>query len=101
MDDFAGQLKERGLRATKGRIELLKLLKRAGKPLSVGEILERPTVRLDQVTLYRALETLADAGFVRKGIGFDRAMHFEYAGKSHHHHLVCMDCGFSRQCVVC
>ena len=100
MEDFKAQLREKGLRATRGRIALLGLLKRSATPLSVGEILERSSGHLlDQVSLYRALECLADVGLLRRGIG--PVMWYEFAGKSHHHHLVCSDCGLVRNCAVC
>jgi len=100
MDDFKGLLRGKGLRATPGRIALLSLLKRAGEPLSIRDILERSRGDLlDQVSLYRALESLADAGLLYRGVG--PVMRYEYAEGRHHHHLVCVECGFIRQCAAC
>jgi Fur family transcriptional regulator, ferric uptake regulator len=100
MDDFKAHLRGKGLRATPGRVALLSLLRHAGQPLSVGEILERSSKPLlDQVSLYRALESLADVGLLRRGVG--SVMRYEYARSPHHHHLVCVDCGFTRMCANC
>ena len=98
MDDFKELLRSKGLRATPGRIVLLKLLKTSSKPLAVRDMASR-VKSLNQVTLYRALEDLADAGLVRRGVG--PVLQYEYAAHPHHHHLVCLDCGFARQCVAC
>ena len=98
MEDFKAMLRGRGLRATPGRVALLTLLKSVGKPLAVRDLGDK-IKNLNQVTLYRALKDLADAGLVRRGVG--PVMRYEIALGPHHHHLVCTDCGFARQCVTC
>jgi Fe2+ or Zn2+ uptake regulation protein len=101
MQDIRQVLKERGYRVTAGRVALLTILKKSSKPLDIRGILKRAKGHLlDQVTLYRALESFVDAGLVRKGLK-GRAATFEYADKPHHHHLVCTDCGFTRRCLTC
>ena len=101
MHDCKEELNAAGFRATPGRLKLLGVLERARQPLSVSDILERSNGRLlDQVSLYRALESFADRGLLRKGMR-DGVVHYEYAQKPHHHHLVCSDCGFIKQCVPC
>jgi Fe2+ or Zn2+ uptake regulation protein len=47
---------------------------------------------LDEATVYRALEALASSGIIRRvDLGHSHA-HYEFE-KSHHHHIVCTDCG--------
>ncbi len=96
--DAKDELRVSGFRATPGRLALLEILRRANKPLSIKEMLHYSA--LDQVSLYRALDALVAVGLVRKGVQ-ERVAHFEYAAKPHHHHLVCADCGFIRDCKTC
>ncbi|MES2203424.1 MAG: transcriptional repressor [Patescibacteria group bacterium] len=98
--DCKAELRAAGSRATPGRLALLEVLESAHRPLTVDEISNK-LPELNVVTLYRALDALALAGLVRSGIGVKRTSHYEYAGRPHHHHLVCTDCGFIRQCAAC
>ncbi len=97
--DCKDELRQAGSKATPGRLALLGVLEAANKPLTVNE-LEKSLRRLNLVTLYRALESLVQAGLVRRGV-HGRVAHFEYAGKPHHHHMVCADCGFNKVCNSC
>lgn len=98
--DCKVELRAAGSRATPGRLALLTVLERERKPLTVADI-ARKLSSLNQVTLYRALDALAAAGLIRKGVGVDRTAHYEYAARPHHHHLVCTDCGFAKMCATC
>jgi Fe2+ or Zn2+ uptake regulation protein len=87
-------LHRRGFKATPGRIALLQVLKRAGRPLSISQISKELRSGLDQATIYRALEALTDSGVVRK-VDFQHS-HAYYElieGNPHHHHLLCQGCG--------
>ena len=107
--DFAALLRVQGFKATPGRVALLRVLWLAKQPLTVDEISRK--LDLNVVTVYRALNDFAHKGFVLRGIGAAgidgdmrgdiRAAHFSYPDHLHHHHLVCVDCGFIKQCVNC
>lgn len=94
-DHFASLLREAGLRATPGRLALLALLAKEQAPVTVEYLTKQMKGALNHVTLYRALDALAEAGIVvRAGLGHDHA-HYELAvGRPHHHHVVCRLCGF-------
>ena len=97
--DCKVELHEAGSKATPGRLALLKVLEHGRKPLTIKEI-QQTLKDLNLVTLYRALGALVEAGLVRQGV-VGRVARFEYAGKPHHHHLVCTDCGFEQTCRIC
>ncbi len=97
--DCREELHQAGSRATPGRLGVLRLLERERKPLTVAQIAKKLS-DLNEVTIYRILDTLAQAGLVRRGES-NRVMHYEYAKKPHHHHLVCADCGFIKECATC
>ncbi|MGC9602172.1 MAG: Fur family transcriptional regulator [Minisyncoccia bacterium] len=92
--DLKAALKGAGFKATPGRLQLLELLAHTDEPLSVLKIQKRLGKKLNEVTLYRALEAFTAAGLVRRvDLGHDHA-HYELAlGRAHHDHLVCTKCG--------
>lgn len=97
--DFAALLRSQGFKATPGRLALLRALWTAKRPLTVGELAKK--LDLNVVTLYRALESLAARGLLLRGAGMGDAAQFSYPRGLHHHHLICMDCGFIKGCVNC
>jgi len=97
--DFAVLLRSQGFKATPGRVALLRALWLAKRPLTVEKIGEK--LDLNVVTLYRALESLAGRGLLLRGAGAGDAAQYSYPRGLHHHHLICMDCGFIRSCVNC
>jgi Fe2+ or Zn2+ uptake regulation protein len=107
--DFGALLHSRGFRVTTGRIALLRKLWSAKRPLTVDEIGRQ--LDLNVATVYRALTDLTRKSLVIRGIGAAgiggdlrgdiRAAHFSYPKDAHHHHLVCIDCGFIRTCATC
>lgn len=95
----AGLLREAGLRRTRGREGVLRVLLGAGKALSEGEIGARlrGEGRVDKVTVYRVLGRLEAAGLVHRAYVRGRRWHFELAegGGSGgcHPHFSCVGCG--------
>lgn len=87
-------LKEHSYRVTPGRVGLLLFLKRAKKPLSVGDIQTQLDYQIDKVTLYRALEDFVQSKIVAKISLRDTATYYEFVHDDHHHHhIVCERCG--------
>jgi Fe2+ or Zn2+ uptake regulation protein len=91
---YADLLRQAGLRATPSRILLLKVLEKELKPLTVYQIEEKLGEAMNQVTIYRSLDALYKAQMVKRvNLEHDHA-HFELAaGREHHHHAVCRNCG--------
>ena len=95
-------LRAAGYKATAGRVALLDTLARANRELTIAEIQKLLKKKIDEVTIYRALEALASSGIVRR-VDFRHAhAHYELAaGKEHHHHLICTSCGKVEDIAVC
>ena len=97
--DIESSLREAGLRVTKQRVAVLKLLIDKGSPLSHNEISQLLDEPLDKVTLYRVLETLLEAELVHHVQGLDGVWRFcahEYvkAGSAEERqHYKRVDCG--------
>lgn len=86
------QLRERGLRATPARIEVLELLQTKKQPIGI-EVVEKEITTVNKVTLYRMMTDFVKKGLVEEvNLGHGH-MDYELANRPHHHHLVCDDCG--------
>jgi Fe2+ or Zn2+ uptake regulation protein len=91
-------LKAAKLYCTHGRVTILKVLMKAGKPLSQERIAQRSGQKhFDKVTIYRTLESLLKVGLVHKVFMDKRAWHFELAHNCTesqcHPHFTCTSCG--------
>ena len=81
-------------RYTQSRRLLVETLARAGRPLTVPELVEMaPDIPLSSA--YRNVTALMEIGVVRRVAGSDDHGRFELAEElaGHHHHLVCAVCG--------
>lgn len=97
--DFKAVLNRAGFKATPGRVAMLGKLWLVKRPLTVDEL--GRSLNLNVVTLYRALEQLADNGLLLRGAGAGDVMHFSYPRGMHHHHMICMECGHIKACSNC
>lgn len=95
-------LRKNGFRVTKARIDLLLLLRKIGKPLSVQDILSLWKGPPNQATIYRMLTDLANRGIIKHVAIPTGATHFEYTpDHPHHHHVICLDCGMIEDVEQC
>jgi len=93
-ENIIRNLKKTGVKITAPRKEILKVL--SNNPLSareVRQILKEKCINVDLVTIYRTLELFTDLGITKKILFEDKFARFEIVN-GHHHHLVCIKCGF-------
>lgn len=87
-------LRDHGLRPTKARCLLLKLLSRKDNHLSTDEIiraLARQGEKVGTATLYQNLDRLAQHGVLARFAGPDGLMRYD-SNLSPHYHLICRRC---------
>jgi Fur family ferric uptake transcriptional regulator len=87
-------MREQG-RKTKQRDALQAVLEGADRPLSVGELLDAASKRVDGLgvaTVYRAIGSLLDAGWIEAVDIPGEATRYERSDKGHHHHFQCQKC---------
>jgi Fur family ferric uptake transcriptional regulator len=105
LDDKARHmLKGARLYCTEARVAILKVLLGAPGPLSQDQISgQLESHASNRVTVYRTLESLAEAGLVHRVFMEDRAWHFELGDhcteKQCHPHFTCTRCGVT-QCMT-
>ena len=98
--EVAVRLADSQQRYTALRRELVHVLARAGRPLTMPEILGT-SPGLSQSTAYRNVAALIEVGAIRRVAWNDDHGRFELAEElaGHHHHLVCTTCGTARDVV--
>ncbi|MDA8165265.1 MAG: transcriptional repressor [Desulfobacteraceae bacterium] len=96
---ISGLLRENGLRATKGRAEVLALFFETGKPLAQRQIMEMLRLKLDRASVYRILNAFTAAGVIHMAYVDGRHRVYELpdrcSGRSCHPHFSCRSCGMT------
>jgi Fe2+ or Zn2+ uptake regulation protein len=97
----AERLRTDDQRYTDKRRALVEVLQRSGRPLSMPSILEQ-SPGMAQSSVYRNLSVLEHASVVRRIVTNDDHASFELSEdlSSHHHHLICSNCGAIEDFVV-
>jgi Fur family ferric uptake transcriptional regulator len=94
-DAVAARLRRAGQRATPTRNTLVDVLARAGRPLTLPEVLDAEP-GLAQSSAYRNLQLLEQTGVVHRIVTNAEFARYELAEDltgDHHHHLICTVCG--------
>ncbi len=94
--EYAEILRSHGLKHTHNRAAILGYLEMADQPVCAEQIydgLKEQGLAVNLSTVYRTLESLCEAGLVRKFVleSPGKAL-FEYNDSGHRHHLVCLEC---------
>ena len=94
MDSVISILREKGLRVTTQKKDLLEALKL--KPQTVLELytaIQLKKRKIDKTTIYRILTGFVTLGFVKEIHFASRETRYELTNCPHHHHLICETCG--------
>ena len=94
--DIARKLREQGYRLTPQRLMILSAIESSDAHISAEEIYAQVVAKYPHVnisTVYRTLELLKRLGLVTETDFGEGRVRYHPAGKGHHHHLVCQECG--------
>ena len=97
-DDVHGtvsqQLRRARQRYTSGRRQLVELLLRIDRPVTIPELVDEGAAQ-SQSSLYRNLAILEQCGAVRRlaSVGDNARYELDEELTEHHHHVVCSNCG--------
>jgi Fur family ferric uptake transcriptional regulator len=102
--ELSRQLRERGLRATGPRVEVLAALEDLGGHRTADEVRDQLAAAgqpLPRSSVYNVLTSLAEAGLAMTADAGPGAVLYE-AGQQWHHHFVCRSCHriFDVKCVI-
>lgn len=94
---FGDYIKSTGLRETTQRSVVLEAFLATMDHVSVEDmfrILKDDNQKVGYATVYRTMKLIAECGLAREVMFNDGIIRFEHTlGRSHHHHLICTDCG--------
>jgi len=91
--------KENKIKKTLARITILDILKKVKRPIDVVEIivkLKRKKIHVDRVTVFRNINMLVKKGLIDKVEFNEGKYRYESSSLPHHHHIVCTNCGQTR-----
>jgi Fur family ferric uptake transcriptional regulator len=94
--DIVRKLAEQGYRLTPQRIMVISAIEDSDGHISAEEIYAQVIAKYPNVnisTVYRTLELLKQLGLVTVTDLGEGRVRYHPAGKGHHHHLVCQQCG--------
>ncbi len=102
VDDILQEIQQRGHRKSRSRAAVLYELAQAKKPISVQDLrllFEEQNIFFNKTTLYREIETLQKLGYIKELFLRNDTALYEM-NESHHHHLMCTQCGDVRHIVL-
>ncbi|HCR43478.1 MAG TPA: transcriptional repressor [Ruminococcaceae bacterium] len=95
-EDYGEQLKKLGLKNTKHRVHVLKIMASLDSPVTADEvymIMEKDNTSVSISTVYRILELLASKNLVIKmNVTQNGKALFVINGSVHRHYLICLGC---------
>ena len=94
--DSLSILSASGLRVTRQRVLILKILKGEKGHLDAMEIYRRVSRKIPRIslaTVYRNLNTLKKTGLVEEVYYDDTHHHYEVSSPGEHYHMLCLGCG--------
>lgn len=95
---LAEYIRQRGLKQTRQREQILEAFFEAGGHTSIDEVLSAVQARMPGIgyaTVYRSMKLFVEAGVAEERQFQDGQARFEplVAGDTHHDHLICVTCG--------
>lgn len=94
--NIAGELKKLGYRITPQRMMILSIIEGSDDHIHAEEIYDQVVEKYPGVnisTVYRTLELLKQLGLIYELDAGEGKVGYHPAGKGHHHHLICRECG--------
>lgn len=94
-------LRQKSLKATPIRIEILKIFGKNNQPLKAEDIYKKVNEnRADLATIYRTLSAFLSKNLIKKINLGEKKAYYELLGR-HHHHIVCIKCKKTRDFDSC
>lgn len=94
--DVSALLKKHGLKNTRQRSAILKILSKQKTPIAADELyieLQKVDVSINLSTVYRTLDAMCEKGLVRQAsVSSDSRTVFELTRAEHCHYLICVNC---------
>jgi len=94
VEEASAWLRQNGLRATRGRIAIVRLLNASTVPMTLADIHEKVSAEgCDFATVFRFISILEKKELVERVAWIDGTTRHEIRdGQHHHHYLICRTC---------
>ncbi|OGF99971.1 hypothetical protein A2Y99_01445 [Candidatus Gottesmanbacteria bacterium RBG_13_37_7] len=89
-------LKDKNIRYSRNRIEILKLLEKSKQPLKITDIIRRikkKNLSINRATVFRIVNLFKEKGILYRLDFGEGQFRYELSSLPHHHHFVCKNCG--------
>ncbi len=88
-------LRQHGMKVTKGRVEVLRLMEKADVPMSADDVYSKiPRTTCSSLsTAYRILNQLTEVGLLQSSLQQNGVTYYEFSNHEHRHYIVCQRCG--------
>ena len=100
VEDFMASLAGQAQRATGPRWTVSRAVARQRGHFTVDELSEGLPM-VGRATVYRTVKLMVELGFVCRVLLNDGSLRYQVSHKGHHHHMICTECGQSRDLVGC
>ena len=94
-------LQERGYRSTAPRRTMAAVISEQDRHFTAEGLRHKLPSGLGRATVYRTLKILVEAGVLCRVLLEDGDLHYQLSHQGHHHHLLCVQCGASRDLTGC
>jgi len=104
VNDLRLAFSREGKRWTGARETVLSVLEKSTLPLSAKDIFKKVrSSRVNLASIYRATDLLIERGIAVKAESLDGVCRYELSDRyrPHHHHVVCRDCGATKDVIGC
>ncbi|MCF8241440.1 MAG: transcriptional repressor [Melioribacteraceae bacterium] len=101
MDHYKDIIKESGAKLTKPRLMVLEALYSQERPISLSDIADI-CFEIDFASVYRTIKLFDELGILQTiNIGDKKPKYELETKKSHHHHIICSECGRIEKIDLC
>ena len=92
---------DRGFRSTAPRRALAAAIAEQEHHFTAEGLRRQLSHSLGRATVYRTLKILVEADVICRVLLEDGDLHYQLSHSGHHHHLLCVHCGFSQDLTGC
>ena len=96
--EFEKFLKKKNMKITKTRLDLIDIIADYNRHFEIEDLVNwvasKADKKVSRATIYRTIKLLEEFGAIKEVIKRNNKTIYEFVvGKSHHDHLVCIECG--------
>ena len=84
-------LKEKGIKVTKSRIQILDLICN-NYGIGIKDLINKCNEKMNQTTIYRKIDTFLEKEIIEKKISYNNEVYYTLKPMEHSHYICCIKC---------